>query len=224
MLLRVPAVLDTSLLSTIRSSLDEAEWIDGGATARGKARQVKHNLQLPRNGELAQRLGKLVLGALERSEGFRLGAQPHTIFPPTFSRYEPGMAYGDHLDLPIMGAAGRRYRTDVAFTLFLDEPDTYDGGELVFASDYGEQRLKCEAGELVLYPASTIHRVEAVRRGHRRVILSWVQSLVRDPAQRQLLYDLAMAANGLESMDDPPPESQVLRKSYYNLLRMWSEV
>jgi PKHD-type hydroxylase len=155
---------------------------------------------------------------------YRNGALPLRAATPTYARYAPGMAYGEHLDDPIMGAEGLPYRSDVAVTLFLTAPEDYDGGELVVRLPFGEQRVKLPAGDAVLYPAGSIHRVSPVTRGERLVAVTWVQSVVRDPARRELLYGLNAAREALLARAPRAEETAQVNAAYLNLVRMWSEL
>jgi PKHD-type hydroxylase len=169
-------------------------------------------------------MARAVVGSLYRHEGFRSGALPHRVATPIVARYGPGMRYGDHVDDPIMGAEGARYRSDISVTVFLNPPEAYEGGDLVIRTPFGEQRVKMAAGDAVIYPSNSIHRVEAVTEGERLVAVLWVQSLVREPARRELLYELGQARDTLLAKAAGSPESDAVDRSYVNLLRMWSEL
>lgn len=224
MLLTVPAVLKPDELALARSWLEDVRFVDGKASAGAAARRVKHNLEAERGaGELA-RLDEMVVGKLSRHPVYRGGALPLHAATPLYIRYRAGMAYGDHLDDPIMGAGGVMYRSDVAVTVFLSAPGEYDGGELVIRGAAGEQTVKLPAGDAVLYPAGTIHRVSPVTRGERLVAVTWVQSVVRDPARRELLYGLNLAREKLLASAPGAEETAQVNAAYLNLIRMWSDL
>ena len=220
------AVLSPDELQRCAAALEGADLVDGKATAGQQSARAKHNEQLPEGSPAAKALGDLVLDALRRHPGFIAAALPLRVFPPLFSRYEPGMAFGAHVDNAIRFApGGGRYRTDLAFTLFLTDPDGYDGGELVIQDGFGERRVKLPAGDLVLYPATTVHRVEPVTRGARWAAVSWVQSMVRADEQRSLLLTMDGAiAEARAALSDDHPSVIALTGAYHNLIRMWAEV
>jgi len=222
-IIRLPELLDTESVNGARAALERAPWEDGAQSALGQAREVKRNLVVPLEHAASRAAGGIVLARLGRHDGFKAAALPKTILPLKFCRYDQDMGYGDHLDLPMMGAGAAGIRTDISMTVFLSAQDDYAGGDLVFESDYGVHRVRGNAGDAVLYPASTLHRVEPVARGSRLVAITWIQSLVRDPAKRRVLYDLAQVASKLEGDRLRFDEMLRLRKSHYNLLRMWAE-
>jgi PKHD-type hydroxylase len=230
MLLQIPKVLDAAQLDAIRARLDAAgeAWVDGRATAGHQGTPVKSNLQLAENSAAARELGDLVLAALERNPLFISAALPSRVYPPMFNRYENGMRFGSHVDgaVRLLPGTGVKFRTDVSATLFLAPPQDYDGGELLIEDSYGVQRVKLPAGDLVLYPAGSLHRVEPVTRGARLASFLWVQSMVRDDARRALLFDLDMAIvrltrDSANAAGNPALVS--LTGCYHNLLRMWAE-
>jgi PKHD-type hydroxylase len=226
MLLRVPNVLTASQVRDVRVRLDTAgdAWVDGRATAGHQGAQVKRNRQIAEGSVLARELGDAVVGALERNPLFLSAALPARIYPPMFNRYEDAETFGVHVDggVRLLPGTGVQIRTDLAATLFLSEPETYDGGELVVQDTYGAQRVRLPAGDMVLYPATSVHEVTPVTRGARIASFFWVQSLVRDDAQRTLLFDLDMAIVKL-TRDVPGHASLVaLTGTYHNLLRMWA--
>jgi PKHD-type hydroxylase len=223
MLVRLTKLLDTATVVRARELLARATWKDGRASARGRAKEVKHNLVVPQDDPASQECNQLLLQRLSVDEGFRAAVLPRTIMPLKFCRYDEGMAYGDHLDLPLMGTATGAIRTDLSMSVFLSDPSDYDGGALVFDSDYGRREVRGEAGEAVIYPSSTTHRVTPVTRGSRLVAITWIQSMVRDSAQRRILYDLAQVATELESSTMDPSLGDTLRRTQYNLLRLWAE-
>jgi PKHD-type hydroxylase len=224
-LVEVPGVLAAPQLREFRERLQAAPWIDGRATAGYQGARVKHNQQLAEDSPLARELGDAVLGALERNPAFIAAALPSRVYPPLFNRYESGMQFGNHVDGAIRNVPGRaaRLRTDLSATLFLSEPAEYDGGELVVEDTYGARGVKLPAGHLVLYPASSVHRVTPITRGARVACFFWIQSLVRDDAQRTLLHQLDTAVQRLEATAADESARVQLAGCYHNLLRMWSE-
>lgn len=223
MLLIIHGVLKPDELALARSWLADAPFVDGKLSAGVAARRVKANEERDR-GAGVERLDRLVMGALARHPVYRNGALPLHAASPLYARYRPGMTYGEHLDDPIMGAEGVLYRSDVAVTVFLSEPEAYDGGELVIRTAAGEQSVKEAAGDAVLYPASTIHQVNPVTRGERLVAVTWVQSLVRDPARRELLYGMNLAREKLLAAAPEAEETAQVNAAYLNLIRMWSDI
>lgn len=224
MLLAVPGVLTPDEVSLARSWLEGARFVDGKPSAGAAAVRVKTNEELDRAFAGIQRLDRLVMENLARHPAYRSGALPLHAASPLYARYRPGMAYGDHLDDPIMGTEGLLYRSDVAVTLFLSAPGEYDGGELVVRTAFGEQRVKLPAGDAVLYPAGSIHHVSPVTRGERLVAVTWVQSVVRDPARRELLHGLNAARESLLREDPGSEATAQVNAAYLNLIRMWSEL
>ncbi len=229
MLIRIPNVLPADQVRLVRSQLDAAgaAWVDGRATAGHQGAQVKHNLQIAEDAPVAGELGAIVLAALERHPLFLSAALPAFIYPPMFNRYDgaTGMHFGTHVDgaVRLVPGTGMKIRTDISATLFISPPEEYDGGELQVEDTYGAHSVKLPAGDLVLYPASSLHRVTPVTRGARIASFFWIQSLVRDDAQRALLFDLDMAVVRL-TQAAPGHESLVsLTGCYHNLLRMWAE-
>ena len=228
MLIRIPEVLTHEQVAHVRGRLDAAAgaWVDGRATAGHQGAQVKRNLQIAEDSPVARELGTVILGALERHPLFLSAALPSSVYPPMFNRYEAdgGMHFGRHIDgaVRLVPGMGMKIRTDVSATLFLSPPEDYDGGELQVEDTYGGHSVKLPAGDLVLYPASSVHRVTPVTRGSRVASFFWIQSLVRDDAQRALLFDLDMALIRL-TQDAAGHEALVsLTGCYHNLLRMWA--
>lgn len=224
MLLLVPDILKADELALVRALLDGARFVDGRLSAGTAARRVKKNEELETGAEDLERLNRVVMGGLARHPAYRAGALPLHVASPIYARYRPGMTYGDHLDDPIMGADGVKFRSDVAITLFLNSPDEYDGGELVIRTAAGDQVIKAAAGDAVFYPAGHIHQVNPVTRGERRVAITWVQSLVRDPARRELLYGLNAAREKLLQTAPEAAETGQVNAAYLNLIRMWSDL
>lgn len=212
-------VLTAEDLALMREQLAQIPFGDGRATAGPTARQVKANLQAPGADARVQGLERFVLEALMRHPVFESAARPARFTRVLFSRYEPGMTYGAHTDDALMGPSGDRVRTDLAFTVFLADPETYEGGALRIETPGGDTAVKLAAGDAVVYPAGTIHEVEPVTAGARWAAVGWVQSLVRDGGRREILFDLARARAGVASVAD----ALLIDKSISNLLRMWAE-
>lgn len=225
MMLHVPNVLTAEQVAHCREVFASAPWEDGRATAGHQSAQVKKNLQLPEGSPAARELGDLVLGALEKSPLFISAVLPQRVYPPLFNRYEAGMDFGSHVDNAIRAIPGTplRLRTDVSATLFLSDPESYDGGELVVEDTYGSHAVKLPAGDLILYPATSLHHVTPVTRGVRLASFFWVQSMVRDVSQRALLFDLDTAIMQLNRELPASPTRVMLTGVYHNLLRQWSE-
>lgn len=224
MLLVIPHVLDTAKLANIRATLEKVKFIDGKASAGQAARRVKNNLEMSQQGKLAEYLDHLVMGSLAENALFRSGALPYRVAQPVFARYTPGMRYGDHVDDPVMGTGPAKFRTDVSLTVFLNEPEEYEGGELVINTTFGEKRVKLPAGHAVMYPSSSVHRVEEVTHGERLAAIVWLQSMVRDAARRELLFELDQARNVMLQTNPDAAETKQVDRSYVNLLRMWSDI
>jgi PKHD-type hydroxylase len=226
MLLHVPDVLTGEEVLHCRRVLEAAEWVDGGVTAGFQSACVKRNEQLAEGGAAARELGDLVLAALGRNPLFASAALPAKVFPPLFNRYAGGQAFGNHVDNAIrqVRATGQRLRTDLSATLFLTPPGEYDGGELVVDDTYGPHGAKLRAGHLVLYPATSLHRVTPVTRGVRLASFFWVQSLVRGDAERTLLFDMDMAIIRLRRQVGDDEAVVALTGVYHNLLRRWAIV
>jgi PKHD-type hydroxylase len=223
-LLRIPSVLNRAELDMVRRMLASAPFVDGKLSAGQVAKRVKHNQEVDRSARELEQLNNLVMGKLVQHPIYRSGALPLRVAAPYYARYMPGMQYGDHVDDPIMGADGAIYRSDVSITVFVNDPSDYDGGELVMQTPFGEQLIKLPAGDAVMYPASSRHRVAEVTRGERLVAVTWLQSLVRDPARRELLHELnsvreRMLASAAESED-----AKLINKTYVNLVRMWGDI
>ena len=221
MMLHVPGVLTPAQVADIRRELDATDWTDGRATVGPQGAQVKRNRQLPETSPLAVKLGEVILGALARNALFVSAALPLRTVPPLFNRYEGGEHYGLHIDGSVRAVPGAAMplRTDVSCTLFLCEPDEYDSGELVVVDTYGTHDVKLPAGDLILYPSTSLHRVEPVTRGVRRASFFWVQSMVRDDAQRTLLFDMDTAIQRLKQTDADAAALLQLTGCYHNLLR-----
>jgi predicted 2-oxoglutarate/Fe(II)-dependent dioxygenase YbiX len=227
MLICVPGVLSKEEVAEFRRLMDAAEWEDGRSTAGAQSAMVKRNEQLPPDGELARRLGEHVLRALMRNKLFVSAAIPLRIFPPLFNRYGGGHHFGIHVDNAVRGdhLTGQRIRTDLSVTLFLAEPDEYDGGELVVEDYYGSHEVKLPAGDLVLYPATSLHMVTPVTRGMRVGSFFWLQSMIRDAQARAMIFDLDTTIQGLAGrLGQDDAEVVRLTGIYHNLIRHWAEV
>ena len=226
MLLHVPDVLDDEQLRRFRDALGVASWVDGRATAGQQSAQAKRNLQLAEGDPLAHELGTTILDSLSRNATFFAGALPRRVYPPLFNRYEGGHAFGFHVDNAIRYDRSRTdaapVRTDLSATLFLSAPEEYDGGELVIEDSFGTHNVKLPAGDLVLYPGSSLHQVLPVARGARVAAFFWIQSLVRSEAQRRTLFQLDVAIQQLTRKVPEAPELVQLTNCYHNLLRKWA--
>ena len=226
MLIAVPSLLSPGRLAEIRGLIDGAEWCDGQATAGHQSALAKHNRQLPEDSDEARRAGEIVLDALAASPLFVAAALPLKVYPPLFSLYGPGESFGAHVDGAIRVRRGSdfRLRSDLSATVFLEGPGGYDGGDLIIEDHFGAQKVKLEAGDMALYPASSLHRVEPVTRGVRSVAVFWVQSMVRDDGARSLLLDLDRAIQAIAA-DRGQDDCEIVRLTgvYHNLLRRWAE-
>ncbi|HCE28262.1 MAG TPA: Fe2+-dependent dioxygenase [Comamonadaceae bacterium] len=226
MLLTLPQLLTPTDLHTARQLLANAPWADGSDSAGPQARLAKNNEQLPRDCEAAQAISAMVMAALERSALFLTATLPKRVFPPRINRYG-GAAnhYGDHVDAAIRQMPGRheRLRTDISCTVFLSEPEAYEGGELCIADTFGEQQIKLPAGHAVIYPGTSVHQVRPVTRGQRMACFFWIESMVRSDEQRRLLYEMDMALLRLREQHGDSPQTVALTGTYHNLLRMWAD-
>lgn len=226
MLIEIPEVLTKEQVRECRALLDEADWVDGKVTAGFQSGKVKENSQLPEGHPVARQVGEIILQALSRNLLFMSAALPARIFPPLFNRYGGGQHFGAHVDNAVRQITGtsQRIRTDLSCTLFFAEPDEYDGGELVIEDLFGTHQVKLAAGHMVLYPSSSLHLVKPVTRGARVSSFFWLQSMIRDDAQRRVLFDLDMAIVRLNQDVPDHPGVLSLTNSYHNLLRMWADV
>ena len=227
MLIRVPQLLTPDQVAHCRAVLEGSDWVDGKVTAGVQSAKAKRNLQVPETSAAARELGEMILGALGTNETFVSAALPLRVFPPLFNRYDAGMEFGSHVDNAIRFAPGTniRYRTDISCTLFLTDPADYDGGELVIEDSFGEQAVKLAAGDMVLYPATSVHHVRPITRGSRWSSFFWLQSMVKDDAQRALLHGLDKSIGEARAALSDGHRSVVgLTGAYHNLIRMWSEV
>jgi len=220
MILVIQNVLTPDNITQIRAKLDTMKFVDGTVTAGWHAKLVKKNLQADRTQPDYMPLNKAVTEALMRQPTFRMAARPRQITPLLFSRYRDDMEYGTHVDDPIM----YNLRSDVSFTMFLSEPNEYDGGELVMETTAGEQKFKPSAGQMIIYPSTTLHRVTPVTKGERVAAVGWCQSQVREPGQREILYELDMARRALFDKDGKTREFDIISKAHANLMRMWADI
>ncbi|MDP3608805.1 MAG: Fe2+-dependent dioxygenase [Methylophilus sp.] len=225
MLLHIPSVFTKTEVSQIRQALDVGVWVNGAATAGPMAAQAKHNQQFSTESSEYPALSQSIVSALERHPLFVSAALPRHILPPMFNRYAVGETYGNHVDNAIQmdGRTGARVRTDVSVTVFLSEPETYEGGELVVQDTYGSHEVKLPAGDAIVYPASSLHRVEPVTSGVRTASFLWVQSLVSDAWRRNMLFELDMNLLKLRGQLGNTPEIVDLAGHYHNLIRQWSD-
>ena len=225
MIVHIPNVLSANQLAEMRARLAQATWVDGLATAGHQGARVKHNRQLPEDAALARDLGATVLACLERNALFISAALPARVYPPMFNCYERGETFGTHVDnaVRLMPGGGDKLRTDLSATLFLCEPDDYDGGELLIEDTFGVHPVKLPAGHLVLYPSTSLHRVDPVTRGSRLASFFWIQSLVRDDGERTLLFDLDTAIQRLNQTGADEATRLQLTGCYHNLLRRWAQ-
>ncbi|QEO16949.1 Fe2+-dependent dioxygenase [Acetobacter vaccinii] len=227
MLVHIPGLLTPAELAHCRQTLEQSEWVDGKVTAGEQSAKAKYNLQIPQDSEVSRSLSDLILRALGRNPTFNSAALPMRVFPPLFNRYDAGMEFRAHVDNAIrpLPGAGFRIRTDVSSTLFLSEPEEYDGGELLIEDTYGTQSVKLPAGDLVLYPSSSIHSVAPVTRGSRWASFFWSQSMVKDDTNRTLLYNFDRSIIQVrQSMSDDHPAVLGLTATYHNLIRQWAEL
>lgn len=225
MMLRIPALLTPEEVRECRQAMEAANWQDGRTTAGHLAARVKSNLQLPVDSPLAQKMGTLILDKLSRNPLYLSAALPLRVLPPRFNRYEGGGTYGNHIDnaLFVIPGTAIKVRTDVSSTVFFSDPDEYEGGELVVEDTFGHQSVKLAAGDAILYPGTSLHRVNPVTQGTRYASFFWTQSLVQSDEQRRLLFDLDQSIQQLTADCPDHPRLSALSGTYHNLLRMWSQ-
>jgi len=223
MLLRIKGLIPSDKLISIRNILDSAEFIDGKLSAGKEAVRVKDNEELPQNHPDMAALNNIVMGHLVNHPIYKYGVLPHRIAAPFYSRYTSGKQYGMHVDDPVMGT-GDSYRTDVSITVFLNEPDEYEGGELTICSQHGEVSNKFPAGDAILYPSGSLHQIQPITKGTRLVAVTWAQSMIRNTEQRELLYNLSQARDELMKSDPDSSATQKISTCYINLVRLWAEV
>lgn len=227
MLIQIPDVLSKDEVAHFHRAMAQAQWVDGNVTSGAQSAMAKTNQQLPEDSAAARELSQQVLAALGRSPLFVAAALPSMVYPPLFNRYRVGETFGTHIDNAIRARAGTdfRIRTDLSATLFLSEPDSYDGGELTIEGPFGEQTVKLPAGHMILYSASSLHRVTPVTRGERVASFFWIQSMVRDDAARRSLFELDVSIQRLSArLGLADPDVVALTGVYHNLLRRWAQV
>ena len=223
MLLEFPGILNEAQIDKIREVVERVDFVDGRQTAGMAAERVKNNEEMAAGADQQQLLNRIIMSAVAQNPKFRSFALPNKMADFIVARYQPGMTYGDHVDDPIMGAGGPRFRTDVSMTIFLNEPDTYEGGELTVRTPFGLKQVKLNAGDAVVYPSASVHQVAPVTKGERLVALTWMQSFVRDAARRELLFELDQAREHLLNTDPDADTTKYVDRSYANLLRMWAD-
>ena len=227
MLIAIPDLLSADEVARVRALIDGAEWIDGNATSGAQSALAKRNEQLPEGSAAAREAGSLVLDALGRSPLFVAAALPLKVFPPLFNRYAGGQQFGTHVDnaIRIQRGSDFRIRSDLSMTVFLEDPAAYDGGELTIEGQFGGQTVKLPAGHAILYPSSSLHRVEPVTRGTRVASFFWIQSMVRDEGGRRILFEMDGAVQRLAGqLGNDDPSVIELTGVYHNLLRKWADV
>lgn len=225
MLISIPDVLAPDQVAHARLRLDQAEWVDGRATAGHQGARVKDNEQIPVGHPAAREIGDMIVRALSKNPLFITAALPLHVLPPMFNRYTGGQQFGTHVDGSIRQLpSGQHIRTDLSATLFLAAPDEYDGGELVIEDTYGIKTVKLPAGQMILYPATSLHHVKPVTRGIRLCSFFWIQSMIRDAGHRSLLFDLDLAIQRLNADHPTHPSAVQLTGVYHNLLRQWAEM
>ena len=224
MLISIPDILDQTQLKQIRSILDVARFVDGRLSAGLTARKVKNNEEIPADAQELSQLNHIVMNSLYNHPTYQSAVLPHRLATPFYARYSAGKAYGDHVDDPIMGPLTGRYRTDVSTTVFLNEPDEYEGGEIVIRTATGSQQIKLSAGDAITYPSGSLHHVAEVTQGTRLVAVTWAQSMIRDPDKRELLFNLHKTRESLQKKY--PDDEEVLKvdHTYIILMRMWAEI
>ena len=223
MLTHLHHVLNEAQLSAAHKLINAGQFMDGRASAGLAAGRVKHNQELSLDDAHLRELNNLVMGCLVKHADYRSAAMPLKVATPYYARYTLGMAYGDHVDDPVMGE-GPLYRSDVSVTIFLNDPSEYEGGELVITTAFGDQTVKLPAGDAVLYPSSSVHHINEVTSGERMVAVSWIQSMVRNAEQRALLHELNQVREVMLNQQPDSDETRRINHAYINLVRMWSEV
>jgi len=218
----IAGAVPPDVVAQIRARMEQGPLVSGKTTAVGRTKDVKDNLMLAPDSQGAAQSVELLVGALKANQAFQAAAWPEAMLRPLFCRYGVGMKYGDHVDGAVMGDATEQVRCDVAMTVCLSDAAEYEGGELVIDAAGVPTAWRGKAGDVILYPADTLHRVTAVTSGNRDVAISWIQSMVRDGGQRRILFDLKSALDAFDALPAPPAEAEAIRRSYFNLIRMWA--
>lgn len=224
MLLPIQDVLTQQQLKSVRSLLDQARFTDGRLSAGQTARRVKNNEEIPQNADVLTQLNNIVMTSLFNHPVYQAAVMPHRVATAFYARYTSGKFYGDHVDDPIMGPMGGRYRTDVSTTVFLNNPAEYQGGEIVIRTRHGDQKIKLNAGDAITYPSGSLHHVAEVTEGVRLVAVTWAQSLIRDADKRELLFNLHKTRELLQKKYPDDKEALNIDHTYINLVRMWAEM
>ena len=224
MLTEIPALLSKKKLAEIQDILVNADFVDGKLSAGQAAQRVKNNAELPQDAQQLTRLNTLVMNTLVQHPLFQNAAFPHRIASPFYAKYETGQTYGEHIDDPVMGPAGQRYRSDISCTVFLNSPESYEGGELGIKTQFGEQEIKLDAGSAILYPSTSLHQVKPVISGTRLVAVTWIQSMIRQAERRELLFELNQAREALMREQPGSEVTNQVDHSYVNLVRMWTDI
>jgi PKHD-type hydroxylase len=226
MMIHIPQVLTPEQVARCRQVMQKAAWVDGKVTAGEQSAKVKFNLQLPETAPEARELGEMVMAAIGRSDLFFSAVLPKQVFPPLFNRYDAGMTFGAHVDNAIRSYLNTplQIRTDISSTLFISAPEDYDGGELVVEDTYGSHKVKLPAGDMIVYPGTSLHNVTPITRGSRIASFFWTQSLIRDDSKRALMFDLDMSIRRLATDHPEHPSVVSLTSTYHNLLRQWAEL
>ena len=224
MLVPIKKVLDEKQLLVVRKLLEKGEFMDGKLSAGKEAVEVKNNEELALQSPLHQQLNNIVMATLVKNLEYQRAALPLRVATPFYARYSKGMTYGLHVDNPVMGPFGQQYRADVATTLFLNDKNSYEGGEITIHTAFGEQQVKLDAGDAIVYPASSLHKVNEVTKGERLVAVIWAQSMVKNPQQRELLYELSSTREVMLEKHPDAKETLHISNVYSNLVRMWSEL
>ena len=224
MLVAIPGVLNQEQLKAIREILDNSQFTDGRLSAGLTARRVKNNEEIPQDSQVLNKLNNLVMNGLYNHPTYQAAVFPYRLATPFYARYVEGKFYGDHVDDPVMGPMTGRYRTDVSTTIFLNDPSEYEGGEIVLKTPVGEQKIKLAAGDAITYPSGYLHHVAEVTKGVRLVAVTWAQSMIRDPAQRELLFNLHQTREALHKKHPDDEEVLKIDHTYINLVRMWTEI
>jgi PKHD-type hydroxylase len=224
MLLAIKNVLNENQLKVVQKLLEKADFIDGKLSAGKEATKVKNNTELSLQSPLHDQLNQMVMSSLIQHPEYQASAFPLKVATAFYARYTKGMEYGFHVDDPVMGPMQARYRSDVSTTVFLNDKDAYDGGEIIIKTAFGEQEIKLDAGDAIVYPSSSLHRVNKITRGERLVAVTWAQSMVKEAEKRSMLYELGQAREVMLAKDSEAEETSHVSNVYANLLRRWSEV